>query len=217
MTISRIATTVCLTALVAACSAPAPTGAVRVVDARTIEFNATVGDGFADPAMAGYHLIVWDSGRAVDHALFVADVSDVQVIDALEQLGAQPGDELDISTWDERENADSRAPDAVIAGPPVSIEFQFADGTVRRLDEIVNDPGGRGFDMRFGGHRDNIPEWHSGCVVCLYSCPGSKVGNANYTVRDFVNGATHFEANPDNVPPAGTGVIVRLRLEETRE
>ena len=87
------------------------------------------------------------------------------------------------------------------------------DGTTRQLAEIINDPGGRGFDMRFGGHRDNIPEWHSGCVVCLYSCPGSKVGNASYTVRDFVNGATHFEANPANVPAAGSRVTMRLRLE----
>ena len=212
MTIQRIALAVCLTALVAACGAPAPTGEVRLVDERTIEFDAVVGDGFADPAMAGYHLIVWDSGRAVDHALFVADVSDVQVIDALEQLGAQPGDALDISTWDERQSAESTAPDRVIAGPPVQIEFLLEDGTVRRLDEIVNDPGGRGFDMRFGGHSDNIPEWHSGCVVCLYSCPGSKVGNASYTVRDFVNGATHFEANADNVPEAGSRVTVRLSL-----
>ncbi|NKB87228.1 MAG: hypothetical protein GKS06_03280 [Acidobacteria bacterium] len=183
---SRLTAVAAMVTLVAACGAPTPTGQVRRADEKTIEFTATVGGGFDDPAMAGYHLIVWDAGRAADHALFVADVSDVQIIDALEELGAAPGDALKIDTWDEREDPETTAPDAIVAGPPVEIEFVLADGTVHRLDELISDPGGRGFDMRFGGHRDNIPEWHSGCVVCLYSCPGSKVGNASYTVRWYM-------------------------------
>ena len=77
---------------------------------------------------------------------------------------------------------------------------------------MLEDPSGRGFDMRFGGHRDNIPRWHSGCVVCLYSCPGSKIGNAAYTVRDFVLGTTHFSVWEGVLPPDGTEITVRVRL-----
>jgi len=68
--------------------------------------------------------------------------------------------------------------------------------------------------MRFGGHRANIPKWKSGCVVCLYSCPGSKVGNARYTVRDWVKETTRFRVRKDAPLPADGGrvsVIFRLR------
>ena len=171
------------------------------------------GRGFTDSSMAGYHLIVWDEGGAADHSLFVATVSDVQVLDALESLGAQPGNALTIDSWDDRNESDAEAPDRVIQGPKLEIEFVLADGTVLALTDLLTDAGGRGFDMRFGGHRENIPEWHSGCVVCLYSCPGSKVGNASYTVRDFVAGEAHFQVNEDVLPPDRTEVTVRFRLQ----
>lgn len=68
--------------------------------------------------------------------------------------------------------------------------------------------------MKFGGHQANIPEWKSGCVVCLYSCPGSKVGNARYTVRDFVDEATRFTVLPGALPEDGTEVTIIFRLNE---
>ena len=202
-----------VTALGAACAPAAPTATVTIVDASTIEFPARVSArGFTDSSMAGYHLIVWDRGSAADHSLFVASVSDTQVLDALESLGAQPGNALAIDSWDERNEPGTEAPDRVIQGPRVQIEFVLADGTVVTLADLLVDEGGRDFDMRFGGHRDNIPEWHSGCVVCLYSCPGSKVGNASYTVRDFVAGEAHFQVDESVLPADDTEVTVRFRL-----
>ena len=44
--------------------------------------------------MPGYHLIVWKDGGAAPAALFRAEVTDVQVLDALEKLGARPGNAL---------------------------------------------------------------------------------------------------------------------------
>lgn len=196
-----------------ACAAPPAPGEVRTIDGG-IEFGAVVATrGFAEGDMAGYHLLVWEGGGAADHALLRARVSDVQVIDALETLGAVPGDALGIDSWDDRDDAGSDAPDRTIAGPAVSIEFVLPGRSEPlTLADVLDDPGGRGFDMRFGGHRDNIERWHSGCVICLYSCPGSKVGNAAYTVRDFVAGATHFALRPGVLPPEGTELTVRIRL-----
>lgn len=197
-----------------ACTTPTPTRQVTIVDESTVEFPARVSrHGFTDSSsMAGYHLIVWQEGGAADHSLFVASVSDVQVLDALESLGAQPGNALTIDSWDDRNESGTEAPDRTIRGPRVQIEFVLADGTILALGDLLTDEGGRGFDMRFGGHRENIPAWHSGCVVCLYSCPGSKVGNASYTVRDFVAGEAHFQLNDNALPPDGTEVTVRLLL-----
>ena len=170
-------------------------GAVRV-SGRQIEFPAVVTAGSFERevlGMPGYHLIVWKDGKAASAALFRAEVTDTEVLDALERLGAKPGNVLGMATWEERKDAASHAPDAVIQGPPIEILVKVP-GRKKPLTlaEILEDPGGRGFDMRFGGHRANIPKWKSGCVVCLYSCPGSKVGNARYTVRDYMKGTTRF-------------------------
>jgi hypothetical protein len=180
-----------------------------------IEFSAVVSQkGFeANKHMPGYHFIVWDGGRSANHSLFRTAVTDVQVIDALESLGAIPGNALRTDTWDERENAQSNAPDKTIEGPRIEIQV-LVPGRDEPLtmEEILEDPGGKGFDMRFGGHRANIPEWKSGCVVCLYSCPGSKVGNASYTVRDFVKGTTRFRLRPGALPEDGTEVTIVFQL-----
>lgn len=191
--------------------------AVRVLE-DGIEFSAVVSQkGFeANRHMLGYHFVVWEGGRSANHSLFRTAVTDVQVIDALESLGATPGNALRTDTWDERENAESAAPDRIIEGPRVEISVRVPGrDEPLSMDEILEDPGGKGFDMRFGGHRANIPEWRSGCVVCLYSCPGSKVGNASYTVRDYVKGMTHFRLRPGVLPEDGTEVTIVFRLAKT--
>ena len=199
-------------------SAP-PEGPLRV-GPREIEFPATVSRKAFERellgmGMPGYHLIVWKDGGAAVAALFRAEVSDTQVLDALERLGAQPGNALGMATWEERKDPSSKAPDQVIQGPPVEVLVRVPGRpALVPLDQILEDPGRRGFDMRFGGHRANIPKWKSGCIVCLYSCPGSKVGNARYTVRDWVKGTTRFRVRKDApLPEDGgrVGIVFRLK------
>jgi hypothetical protein len=192
-----------------------PPGEVTRLSATEIEFTATVAASSFNRRfpMPGYHAIVWRDGRAAHATLFRADVTDLQVLDALEALGAKPGDALGMATWDERQDPRSTAPDRVIAGPPVEVLVRLP-GRPRPvpLGDLLEDRGGRGVELRFGGHRANIPKWHSGCIVCLYSCPGSKLGNARYTVRDYTKDETRFRARTELLPPDGTrvGIVVRL-------
>jgi hypothetical protein len=198
-----------------ACAQEESAAAVTMISESAIEFPAVVtASGFEeDSEMAGYHFVVWQDGGAASRSLFRAEVSDVQVLDALEALGAQPGNALSIDSWDERFDVDATAPDALIKGPPVDLYVLIPGRSAPlAIEEILLDPGQRGFDMRFGGHRVNIAEWHSGCVVCLYSCPGSKIGNASYSVRDFVDGATRFRVRPGVLPEDGTEVTIRVEL-----
>jgi hypothetical protein len=192
----------------------APAGVVVVRGEDAVEFPARVQSSAWDEGeMAGYHLIVWRDGGSADAALFRAEVSDVEVLDALESLGATPGDALDVATWDQRDDPSSWKPDRVIEGPPVEVLVRVdGDGPWLRLDDVVHDPMGLGFDLRFGGHRANIPAWKSGCVVCLYSCPGGKVGNARYTVRDFAKKTTRFAVKEGVLPKDGERVTLRIRL-----
>lgn len=170
-------------------------------------------EGFASGSMPGYHLIVFRGGAAAASALFRAGVTDLEVLEALEFLGAHPGNALSPEAWEERDDPASGAPDAVIAGPPVEVLVRRpGDAAPVPLASLLEDPGGRGVEMRFGGHRANMPRWRSGCIACLYSCPGSKVGNARYTVRDYVQGATAFRVRPGALPADGTAVTLVLRL-----
>lgn len=202
-------------AVTVGCGSSLPQGEVSGAGERAIEFPATVSVAAFDGEfeLAGYHLLVWADGRASDRALFRAHVSDTEVLDALEALGATPGNAVGIEAWDDRYDPESPAADTVIEGPRMSITFSVPGrDEPLTLDDILVDPAGRGFDMRFGGHRENIPKWLSGCVVCLYSCPGSKVGNARYTVRDYVDETTHFSVRPGVLPEDGTEVTVRIAL-----
>lgn len=194
--------------------AAAPGELVRRVDG--VEFQATVAKaGFERElfGMPGYHLIVWEGGKAAGGALFRAKVTDSAVLDAFEELGAEPGNALGMDSWEKRGDPSSPAPDRTIEGPEVEILVRIP-GRPREfpLSEILDDPGGKGFVMRLGGHRANIPIWRSGCLACLYSCPGSKVGNAAYTVRDYVRGTTRFRVRPGVLPADGDEVTLILRL-----
>ncbi len=179
-----------------------------------VEFTATVNAKGFDSGwvMPGYHAIVWKGGRMAHAALLQADVSDTQILEALTKLGARPGNNLPMETWEERKNPKNPAPDRVIAGPAVEVLLRLpSHSELIPLASVLEDSAGRGVEMRFGGNEANIPKWKSGCVVCLYSCPGSKVGNARYTVRDYAKHITRFRAKPGTLPD-GTRVGVVLRL-----
>ena len=198
----------------AACRAQEPE---RVIVRRPneIEFTATVNAKAFDSGwmMPGYHALVWKGGRMAHAALLQADVTERQVVEALEGLRAKPGNNLPMAAWEERKNPKDPAPDIVIAGPPVEVLLGFPSRSeLIPLAAALEDTAGRGLAMRFGGNAANIPKWKSGCIVCLYSCPGSKVGNARYTVRDYEKDVTRFRARPGVLPPDGTKVRVVLRL-----
>ncbi|HXU29535.1 MAG TPA: YdjY domain-containing protein [Thermoanaerobaculia bacterium] len=165
--------------------------------------------GFSTP---GYHFLVWNDGGAAGAALFLSRVSDLAILSALERLGLRPGNALGMESWNDRNDASSKASDKLIEGPGVEVLVRLP-GAKKPLGigDLLTDPGGRGFDMRFGGHEGNIHLSHSGCLICLYSCPGSKIGNRAYTVRDYAKKTTEFRVREGVLPPDGTEVTIVLR------
>ena len=101
------------------------------VRSNEIEFPATVhAKAFdTDSSMAGYHAIAWKTGRSAHAALFESEVSDTAVLDALESLGARPGNNVPMEAWDKRRDRASWAPDTPMAGPAVEVLLRLPGRT----------------------------------------------------------------------------------------
>lgn len=164
---------------------------------------------------SNYHAVVWKDGKAAGEAFLSAYVSDTTFYRAVTAIGAVPGNNLTIETWNQRKNPDHPAPDRRMEGSPVQIRVWWPGLTESLpLDSLFRNTGEKGFDFRFGGNMELVPEWQSGCIVCLYSCPGSKIGNRAYTVRDYVRETRRFSVNFRRVPGDELMGVVIFRLKE---
>ena len=165
-------------------------------------FNS--GDG-----LQNHHFIVWNNGKASEAALFKTYVSDSTIHDALLAIGATPGNNLTMKTWEKRTAPKSKEPDKHVKGSPVEVTVIF-NGKHIPADAVIHDANNKPMDLRFGGNREYIPIWGSGCVVCLQSCPGGKIGNRTYTIRDLMKGIPQFTVNQKLPFQDGDDVILRF-------
>ena len=181
-----------------------------------VEIEATYHPTRFNRAMGlkNHHFMTWEKGSASGKALFTTPIPDSIVHDALVEIGAIPGNNLTNETWAKRQDKNSPFPDLLVEGSPVVIEFILDSGTVL-TDDILTDKSGKKFDFRFGGNRALIPVWKSGCVVCLQSCPGSKIGNHTYSIRDLVRGNSVFSVK--NAPSLKDGEKLKVRIYKLAE
>lgn len=145
----------------------------------------------------GHHAVVWDGGRSKWWALFVSPVSDHDVRVALESLGARPGENLTAATWTARDDPDNAEPDKRVEGTPVQVFVEWGGRRVA-LADVLAETGREhpALDFRYGGNERWQKEFHSGCIVCLYSCPGGAIGNRNKTIRDSVKQGVVYASLP---------------------
>jgi hypothetical protein len=161
--------------------------------------------------MKNHHLVVWDGGKSSMDAVFSTYASDSAVHQALVQVGAKPGNNLTQAVWSERNNARSTAPDRRVAGSRIRMEIVHG-GKVLKPADILRDVNKKSLDLRFGGNLALIPQWRSGCVVCLESCPGGKIGNRTYTIRDQVKGIPSFALRTTTDLLSEDEVTLRFRV-----
>lgn len=155
----------------------------------------------------GHHFIVFSGGSNAHKALINTDVHDEQILSGLEALGAIAGNNLTQATWNDRNNPNSNAADQRVAGTPINIYVQWQEDYIP-AHELLKDTLPSDFHIRFGGHADLIPVWKSGCVTCLFSCPGGKTSNESFTIRDQAQDKHSFFANEAILPEDGTKVNI---------
>ncbi len=182
---------------------------------RTLRIPATLqADAFASSsgADARYHALVHEEGSAAGKALLTTPYPDGDVARQLRASGARDGGGVPMSAWTLRRLPLVPAPDRRVEGSPLTVMVEWEGwGAPRELAQLLQDPGGRGVELRFGGNEDQDHHWESGCIVCLFSCPGGVISNARYSIRDHVREVTRFSPAAD-LPPEGTEVTVVLKL-----
>ena len=189
--------------------------------AREVRFTATVQpNAMSRPfGVQGHHAIVWKEGKAKYWALFAADASDHEVRVALDSLGAKRGENLTADSWNAREDATNREPDKRVEGTPleVLVEWRGSRGRVP-LASLVAEAGRAAprLDFRYGGNERWQPGFRSGCIVCLYSCPGGAIGNHEHPIRDYVRDGVVYSSLPRRLPPSGTQVTIILKLKQEK-
>lgn len=196
-------------------------GAAPVVDraAREVRFTATVQPEAMDRlfGVRGHHAIVWKGGKSHKWALFAADASDRDVRAALDAIGARRGENLTPAAWNERDDPKNAEPDKRVEGSAIEVlvEWRGSRGRVP-LGRLLAEKGHAHpqLDFRYGGNEAWQKEFQSGCIVCLYSCPGGAIGNRAHPIRDYVRDGVVYASLPDRLPPAGTKVTIILRLSK---
>jgi hypothetical protein len=199
-----------LAALLAAVVATAP-----VVDRvhHEIRIPATVQpNAMSRPfGVQGHHLIVWKGGRARSWALLVSEVSDHDVRAALNALGAKAGENLTEDSWNARKDPTNPEPDKRVSGTPIDVFIEW-NGTRVPLSEVIAEKGQRpALDFRYGGNERFQKDFKSGCIVCLYSCPGGAIGNHAHSIRDYVRDGVVYSSIPARLPPSGSKVTIILK------
>lgn len=181
---------------------------------REVSFPAVVQPAGMDRPLGvkGHHAVVFRDGRAAPWALFKSEVSDLDVRRALEKLGAKAGENLTVETWTSRNDMTRRDPDLVVDGTPIEAYVAWSDKRVP-LESLIGEgqqPTST-LDLRFGGNERFRDTFRSGCIICLYSCPGGAIGNRAYTIRDYVRDGVIFHAQQDHLPRAGSRVQIILK------
>jgi hypothetical protein len=162
--------------------------------------------------LEGHHAIVWRGGQARHRALFVSDASDHEVRLALDSLGARRGENLTEDSWNARNDPHNLEPDKRVAGTPVDIFIEW-NGSRLPLSDLLAEKGRPqpALDFRYGGNERFQKDFHSGCIVCLYSCPGGAIGNHTHPIRDYVRDGVVYKSLPQRLPPSGTKVTIILK------
>jgi hypothetical protein len=159
-----------------------------------------------------HHFIVFKNGRAAHNALVQSDAGELEILHALEELGAKAGNNLTIATWEKRADNTASEPDRRVEGSLIEVTLSWEEHARLQAADIFYDRFGKGFLFRFGGHRELMNVWKSGCIVCLQSCPGGRISNANYTLREYENGTSKFDVQKSILPEDGSPVDITLKV-----
>ena len=152
------------------------------------------------------HGVVYQDGGNKDVTLFRAYPSQFDFYDALEEIGAKPGDNLSLD--DLGGTVDGSKLDVTVSWDGSDGEIPFA--------EVIKTSSGEPYkvDARFGGMLEAAKEYDTGCIFCLESCPAGISSNAAYPFGVVDEGIEQFMGNGDILPKDGSQVKITFTLAD---
>ena len=206
-----------MVAVVLAALLAAPPAVVVDRAQREVRFKATVQPDAMDRmfGVKGHHAIVWKGGKSHRWALFVSDASDHDVRVALDSVGARRGENLTPASWNARDDEKNPEPDKRVEGSRIAVYVEWKNRRTP-LGRLITEKHrvAPALDFRYGGNERHQKEFGSGCIVCLYSCPGGAVGNHAHPIRDYVRDGVVYASIPERLPPEGSKVTIVLKVED---
>lgn len=134
------------------------------------------------------------SGSLADRFILLSPADPVEFHDALEGMGARPGNNLAMDSYDRYVSGDTLAVTASWPGLKAPLD----------LKDIFFDEAGKGFSIRFGGNRAAALKHKTGCITCLESCPVGITSNAAYphirSIQRSVMPNSRFRGRPETLP-----------------
>lgn len=151
------------------------------------------------------HLAIFKDGKLSDMSIFSSYVSPEDFYNALEEIGAEAGNNM---------NADNAAT-TTSEGSQLDLTLAWAgqEGTVG-IDDVVKDSNGKALDIRFSGNIDNSKEFNTGCITCLDSCFVGITSNGEYPLGAIEESKTvEFSVDADKAPEDGTAVAITYTVK----
>lgn len=151
------------------------------------------------------HLAIFKDGKLSDMSIFSSYVSPEDFYNALEEVGAEAGNNM---------NADNAAT-TKSEGSKLELTLAWAgqEGTVG-IDDVVKDSNGKALDVRFSGNLDNAKEFNTGCITCLDSCFVGITSNGEYTLGAIEESkVVEFSVDVDKAPEDGTAVAITYTVK----
>lgn len=151
------------------------------------------------------HLAIYKDGKLSDMSIFSSYVSPEDFYNALEEVGAEAGNNM---------NADNAAT-TTSEGSQLDLTLAWAgqEGTVG-IDDVVKDSNGKALDVRFSGNLDNAKEFNTGCITCLDSCFVGITSNGEYPLGAIEESkVVEFSVDADKAPADGTAVAITYTVK----
>ena len=165
----------------------------------TLSFLAELNPRKAGEALQ--HFAVFKDGSYAEKALFKGYITPRQLYDSLILLGFKAGENMTMQNWNSTQ----------VEGDALRI-MVTVDGVAKSMDitELVQDPGGRGIDMRFGGNLNTATRpGASGCLICLFSCPMGIVSNHQALFKE-ISGLGNVKYGASGLPDKEAWAVVSI-------
>lgn len=151
------------------------------------------------------HLSIFKDGKLSDMSIFTSYVSPEDFYNALEEVGAEAGNNM---------NADN-ASTTKSEGSKLELTLCWAgqEGSVG-IDDVVKDSNEKALDIRFSGNIDNSKEFNTGCITCLDSCFVGITSNGEYPLGAIEETKeVSFSVDADKAPEDGTPVAITYTVK----